>query len=173
MRIPVSVIISLFEIYRLRMYPVWPVLDVDIVLSQVRDTNSGPDVYVLATALCAATAAQLDLDPIDHENSHITSQDLEMECNRLRSLCDYREHPNTDQVLASFFLHVYHAKRDRQKAAFLYLQEAISLDRLLQNGFNCGSSNSDDLTSSESTQVLSLLLWVSERCDSNLRFTAH
>lgn len=161
--IPLQVLQTVLESYRSRMYPVWPVVDVDALEKQLQQSNTSPDIYVLATSLCAATMAQLHLSPVEVSFTSISSQDMERECNRARLACDYREEPSLNQVLVSFFLHVYHAKIDRQKAALLYVQESLSLARLL-NLADDASSYDTEAESPVDKRILYLLLWVSERC---------
>ncbi|KAM0519577.1 hypothetical protein ACHAPE_003756 [Trichoderma viride] len=76
--------------------------------------------------------AQLNLGEMEDMSSHITSEYLEKECNRLRALTSYRENPSVEGALTSFFLHVYHARADNRNASMLFLQEGISIARLLR-----------------------------------------
>lgn len=169
--LPTSVFVSIVEIYRSRMYPVWPVLDTHNFLTKLEEPGSDgvPNVetYTLAAALCAATMAQLDLDPVKSGPDSVDSTYMERECLRARESTNYREHPSIECVLTSFFLHVYHAKIDNRNAAFTFLQEAISLARLLHLdniGFSSDQSNYNSLDQQRYQQrMIYLLLWVSER----------
>ncbi|KAL1882581.1 hypothetical protein Plec18167_002998 [Paecilomyces lecythidis] len=106
--------------------------------------------------------AQLDLPPMDQDSSIIDSAMLAGECIRVREQSHYREHLDLRSVLASFFLHVYHAKVNKRHSALIFIQEAISCARLLR--LDCDEIMSDissDVVDNE--DILFLLLWVSER----------
>ena len=60
-------------------------------------------------------------------------------------------------------LHVYHAKTDNQNSALLYIQEAISLARLLKLDEEEGPYHADDCESVADGCIIYLLLWISER----------
>jgi hypothetical protein len=144
------------------MYPVWPVIEANMLLAQLQE-GADDSAYILATSLCAATMAQLHLPPVDSGVQNVSSGDLEQECCRVRAACNYRERPNLNHVLTSFFLHVYHAKVDNQNSALLYIQEAILLGRLLKLDDNEGPHHGDDAESVADGCVVYLLLWISER----------
>lgn len=163
LRIPFSVLETIIEAYEARMFPVWPVIGSKSLLQQLQQPGDSIDTYVVATALCAATMAQLNLPSTKHQSRAFASEDMERECRRMRATSEYREQPHRKAVLASFFLHVYHAKVDNQNSALLYIQEAIALARLLHlddNDGPCGEYSSDELTNGK---VIYLLLWVTER----------
>ena len=95
-RVSVHILASVIDIYDARMYPVWPVIEVDKLLEQLQDEQADTITYVLATSLCAATMAQLHLSPISFEGQNgacVTSQYLERECCQARATCNYRERP--------------------------------------------------------------------------------
>jgi hypothetical protein len=153
------------------MYPVWPVLDVDRFIEQLQSPKQTLDTYVLATSLCSATMTQLNLSPIEDEGQVVLSHDMGKECARARGTCNYREQPNINHVLTSFFLHVYHAKVDDQNTALLYIQEAITLARLLRLDDEDRRHGPDVSAAASDMRVLYLLLWVSERCVSGLHIS--
>lgn len=163
LRVPFDILRSIIEVYRSRMYPVWPVIEANNLLSQLKEQNTDTTVYILATSLCAATMAQLHLTPIGSQGQKISSENLERECSRVRGTFDYREHPNLNHVLTSFFLHVYHAKVNNQNSALLYIQEAILLARLLKLDKNEGPCHGDHVESVVDGCLVYLLLWISER----------
>jgi hypothetical protein len=149
------------------MYPVWPVIEVNKLLEQLQGDDADAAAYIVATSLCAATMAQLNLAPVHFEGqngSGMSSEDFERECSRARAACNYRERPNLNHVLTSFFLHVYHAKKDNQNSALLYIQEAILLAQLLKLDEEEGPYHVDDSDSVADGCAVYLLLWISERC---------
>lgn len=149
----------ILEVYTARMYPVWPVLDADALMIRLKasETNNpvDSDCFILATALAAATIAQLQLGSEDAAVQKVSAAMMETECMRLRYQYNYRNIPSVYNVLASFFLHVYHAKRNNRNAAMMHLQEAISIARILKI-----DRAKNNLTS---CQLIHILLWVSER----------
>jgi hypothetical protein len=159
-RVSLSVLQTIVDVYRLRMYPVWPVVHVNILIKQLQEPCFNQDIYVLATSLCAATMAQLH---IENTEPPLSSHDMERECVRAREACDYRKHPTVNHILVSFFLHVYHAKMDNRNAALLYLQEGLSLARLWRLDDAASLQEQYDVESPADCKVLYLLLWVSER----------
>lgn len=169
--LPVDIFTPIIDAYRSRMYPVWPVVDARNLIARLGETSRDdePDVeaFILATALCSATMAQLNLPPAKHGLDDVDSAYMEKECLRIRSSTNYREHPSVEGVLASFFLHVYHAKADNRNAAMVFLQEAISLARLMRldainsDAFQSGSNDIDEQSAHK--HLCYVLLWVSER----------
>ncbi|KAJ9273351.1 hypothetical protein DTO212C5_425 [Paecilomyces variotii] len=106
--------------------------------------------------------AQLDLPPIEQDSNIVDGAVLAGECIRVREQSHYREHLDLRSVLASFFLHVYHAKVNKRNSALIFIQEAISCARLLR--LDCDEIMSEvasDVVDNEG--ILFLLLWVSER----------
>ncbi|KAK1246542.1 hypothetical protein MKX08_000344 [Trichoderma sp. CBMAI-0020] len=180
-RLALSLLKPIIEHYSSRLYPVWPVLYASSLLARLEEVETNTlaslaslafidDVYIMVLALCSATMAQLNLGEMEDMSSCITSEYLEKECNRLRALTSYRENPSVEGALTSFFLHVYHARADNRNASMLFLQEGISIARLLRL----------DRIESEPSQLLNgwidnqttiiaqkrlvyILLWVSER----------
>lgn len=180
-RLALSVLKPIIECYGSRLYPVWPVLYASNILARLEEVETNTltslpslpcidDVYIMALALCSATMAQLNLGEMQDMSSHITSEYLEKECNRLRALTNYRENPSVEGALTSFFLHVYHARADNRNASMLFLQEGISIARLLRldriESEPCQLP--DGWTDNKSTviaqkRLVYILLWVSER----------
>jgi hypothetical protein len=173
-RLPLSILKPIIEAYSSRMYPVWPILHVTGLLARLEEFETSDwldaDVYIMTLALCSATMAQLNLTAMEDIPSHITSEYMEKECNRLRVLTNYREHPSVEGALTSFFLHVYHAKADNRNASMMFLQEGISIARLLRLDRIEFESHqpSHNLTDSQTPvtthrRLVYILLWVSER----------
>lgn len=173
-RLPLSILRPVIEAYSSRMYPVWPVLHVSDLIDRLEklDTSdsSNADVYPMTLALCSATMAQLNLTGMKDIPPHINSEYMEKECNRHRNLTNYREHPSVEGALTSFFLHVYHAKADNRNASMVYLQEGISIARLLRlDRIELESCRiQDDLNDGQTPvtahkRLVYILLWVSER----------
>lgn len=129
-RISKDVIVPIVHLYREHSHSVWPVINADALLEQLEDIelevteNASADIACLVTALCAATMAQLQLDPVMGTDSTLMART----CLRIRAQCSEKKEYNHNLIsaLASFFLHVYYAKVNQCSTAWSYIQEAIS-----------------------------------------------
>lgn len=155
--------------YETQSYGVWPIIRTNVLLEQLSSPLfEEPSVYGLATALCAATMSQLDMDPlvccVGDESVVIDGLYLSKECIRIREQYQYREHLDIRWVLASFFLHVYHAKIDKRHSALMFVQEALTSARLLgldQNSQALQLSAAWQVV--DNSEIIFPLLWVTER----------
>jgi len=172
-RISKAVLAPIVRLYQQHSYSVWPVVDADALLQDLnviepeKTSHEMENVACLATALCAATMAQLHLAPVIDGLRTVDSSAMAQACLRIRGSCDsYPEHLDLSGVLVSFFLHVYHAKVNQRKSAMMYIQEAISGARILRldEGILC---ESDDYALGSrliaNKELVFPLLWVSER----------
>lgn len=158
---------SVIREYESQSYGVWPIICSDVLVQELsRPLFEEPSVYGLATALCAATMAQLDLEPLQcvvgNHKILVDGSYLSQECIRVREQYQYREHLDIRWVLTSFFLHVYHAKTDQRNSALMFVQEALTSARLL--GLD---RHNDCLTLAagmvDNGEIIFPLLWVTER----------
>ena len=166
-RIPKSILQSIVRLYQRYSYSVWPVVNAEALLSIIEDIDPervghhAENTSCLITALCAATMAQLHLDPQVHGSRTVDSIIMAQACLRMRAKCDdHGEHMDLHSILASFFLHVYHAKVNQRNSAMMYIQEAIAGARVLR--LNEGAFFEVDEIISNKALVFPLL-WVSER----------
>lgn len=116
------------------MFPVWPIVKVEDTVASLQRDEEGTDLetYALATAVAAATMAQLRLGDGSSEGSTVMAAEMEAECQRARTLFNYRQRVSLNNVRTSFFLHVYH--EDQQTGgneSLLYLREAISMAQMM------------------------------------------
>ncbi|KAJ5387693.1 hypothetical protein N7509_010234 [Penicillium cosmopolitanum] len=168
-RISKDIIAPIVRLYREHSYSVWPVINADALLGQLEDIelenteNASANIACLVAALCAATMAQLQLDPV---MGSVDSTVMAKTCLRIRSQCsDNKEHSHFTSSLVSFFLHVYYAKVNQCNTAWSYIQEAIS--RILQ--LDDTSVQSEGLPTFQENDIIHNrelifpLLWVSER----------
>ncbi|KAL3467003.1 fungal-specific transcription factor domain-containing protein [Aspergillus heterothallicus] len=133
-RLPTNVIASLLYIYHVRMYPVWPVVHVDSLIASLQRDSEGADyeVRALATAVAAATMAQLRLGKNCISDRSITADVFASECLRARQSLEYRSIVNLNTVRTAFFLHVfYENQQPGGSESILYLREAISLAQIM------------------------------------------
>ena len=120
------------DAFQERLYPVWPVVHKATLLWDLEAKND-TEAYVLATALSAVTAAQLQLPPTDVGlgQQYWNSTELAAEAWRVRQSMDYLQNPSISSLLSSFFLHIAAANEGKiLKAAFL-LREAVTCAQLL------------------------------------------
>lgn len=132
-RIAVSLLAPVLYIYCVRMYPVWPIVDVERLVSVLQqDHGTTGESYALATSVTAATIAQLRLGPSSLPDETITADTLAEECLKVRRRGECRSKVDLNNVCTAFFLHVYY---ENQKSggteSLLYLREAISLAQMM------------------------------------------
>ncbi|KAK3327989.1 NADP-dependent oxidoreductase domain-containing protein [Cercophora scortea] len=120
-------------IYRLRLFPVWPIVSVEEVIAALQRDAHDIETFALAAAVGAATMAQLKLDRFADTgvNDSATAASLEAECQRIRSNLDGGI-ANLSRLRTSFFLHIYHENREAGGTkSLLYLREAITLAQIM------------------------------------------
>ncbi|PYH74342.1 Zn(II)2Cys6 transcription factor [Aspergillus vadensis CBS 113365] len=133
-RIPTNVLASPLYIYHVRMYPVWPIVDVENVMSSLQQDveENDHETYALATAVAAATIAQLRLGQNSLPDKSVTAETFAAECMKARRSCDYRSRLNLNNVRTAFFLHVYFENHQSGASeSLLYLREAITLAQMM------------------------------------------
>ncbi|KAL2842553.1 hypothetical protein BJY01DRAFT_200656 [Aspergillus pseudoustus] len=133
-RLQTNAIASLLYIYHVRMYPVWPVVHVDSLIANLQRESEGTDyeTRALATAVAAATMAQLRLGKNCVSDRSITADVFASECLRARQSPEYRSIVNLNTVRTAFFLHVfYENQKPGGSESTLYLREAISLAQMM------------------------------------------
>ncbi|PYI30026.1 hypothetical protein BP00DRAFT_221238 [Aspergillus indologenus CBS 114.80] len=133
-RIPINVLASPLYIYHVRMYPVWPIVDVEKVLSVLQQDveEKEHETYALATAVAAATIAQLRLGQNSGPEKSLSAENFALESMRARRLYDYRSRLNLNNVRTAFFLHVYYENQQSGASeSLLYLREAITLAQMM------------------------------------------
>lgn len=114
------------------VYAVWPILYVPCLLNRLSLTEEGDlGAYVLACALSAATASQLQL-PVLGSDPKINAAYLAAQALKCRTRYQYREQPSLDAIQTSFFLHIYYATLLKFRSSMMFLQEAIAFAKLLE-----------------------------------------
>ncbi|KAL6233620.1 fungal-specific transcription factor domain-containing protein [Aspergillus navahoensis] len=132
--LPINAIAPLLYIYHVRMYPVWPIVDVDDLIATLQhDTNrKDHETTALATSIAAATMAQLQLGKGSTSGRSVTADILVAECLEARKRFDYRSRVNLNNVRTAFFLHVYYENQQPGGSeSVLYLREAITLAQMM------------------------------------------
>ncbi|RHZ54230.1 Zn(II)2Cys6 transcription factor [Aspergillus thermomutatus] len=134
LRIPTNVLAPPLYIYHMRMYPVWPIVTVESLISVLQEDPERRDLstYTLATAVAAATLAQLKLEDLNTVDSP-TADAFAAECLHARDSCGYRSKPSLDNIRTSFFLHVYYENQQSGGSeSLLYLREAITMAQMMR-----------------------------------------
>ncbi|OBT68394.1 hypothetical protein VE03_02792 [Pseudogymnoascus sp. 23342-1-I1] len=161
--IPLSSYLEFLEIFRHRLYTVWPIVSYDDLVSRLRADDQDLEAYALAAALCAAIISQLRLPEHVASFRPFSSRHFQMESERLRILFDYRDHYSIASLLTSFFLHVYFANTNKLQTAGLYLREATAYAHGLE--LHLPETNASLSTISEHQLRLRIywILFISER----------
>ena len=68
------------------MFPVWPVVAVEDLMTALQKNDGDLDAYELANAVGAATIAQLKLSPVRNSGEVVTAGSMEAEVQRVRLL---------------------------------------------------------------------------------------
>ncbi|KAK3069433.1 hypothetical protein LTR53_012238 [Teratosphaeriaceae sp. CCFEE 6253] len=130
-RVPIEDLGRYLDIYRHKLYPVWPIVDATSLIKRVRARDCAADAYMLASTICTATILQLQLAPTGNAVAIPQPQSVVDEIDDLRRAQRYRQHPTLDSVLISFFLHIIHLYLGQRMASTLLLREAASMAHLL------------------------------------------
>lgn len=132
-QIPVHLLAPVLYIYCVRMYPVWPIVDVECLISILQQNQDATgETYALATSVAAATIAQLRLGPSSLPDETVTADTLAEECLKARRRDEYKSKVDLNNVCTSFFLHVYYENQHSGGSeSLLYLREAISLAQMM------------------------------------------
>ncbi|KAI9372213.1 hypothetical protein BJX61DRAFT_534137 [Aspergillus egyptiacus] len=134
LRLPANAIASLLYIYHVRMYPVWPVVHVDRLIARLHEDTTGNDyeTRALATAVAAATMAQLGLGTDTTNGDSISANTLATECLDARRLLNYRSVVSLNAICTSFFLHAFYENQEPGGSeSILYLREAITFAQIM------------------------------------------
>ncbi|KAF4212529.1 hypothetical protein CNMCM8980_009441 [Aspergillus fumigatiaffinis] len=134
LRIPTNILAPPLYVYHMRMYPVWPIVNVESLISVLQEDTERRDLstYTLATAVAAATLAQLKLEDLTTGDSP-TADAFADECLHARDSCGYRSQPSLDNIRTSFFLHVYYENQQSGGSeSLLYLREAITMAQMMR-----------------------------------------
>ncbi|KAL4974677.1 fungal-specific transcription factor domain-containing protein [Aspergillus desertorum] len=132
--LPLNAIAPLLYIYHVRMYPVWPIVDVDDLIATLQQDSDGRDheTIALVTSIAAATMAQLRLGDSSTSDRSVTADIFAAECLEARKRFDYRSRVDLNNVRTAFFLHVYYENQQPGGSeSILYLREAITLAQMM------------------------------------------
>ena len=94
-------------IYRLRCYPVWPVIKVERLVASLQKPQPDIEVFALAYAVAAATIAQIRSKPSE-QPSGVTASMMEAQCLYAKAHRNRDLPPDLTTVRIPFFLHIYY-----------------------------------------------------------------
>lgn len=130
-RTSIASLVLRLRIYRLRLFPIWPILAAEDIIASLQRDGGDEETYTLANAVAAATMAQLKLDSSSHPDA-ATGSSLEAECRRARSLIKDELSGTLNSLRIAFFLHIYHENQEAGGVkSLLYLREAITLAQIM------------------------------------------
>jgi hypothetical protein len=161
-KVTVDHLLLYLDIYHHKLYPVWPIVNKDSLTTRLCHQTPDPEAYILASSICIATVLQLQLTASDLDGSLLQPEPIMDEIESLRRTQDYREHPSTDSLKSSFFLHVAYLHMKKQRTSTLTLREAISMAHMLDLH---KSSHYDNLSVGDTGDHLRILwlLFITER----------
>ncbi|KAL2061447.1 hypothetical protein VTL71DRAFT_7720 [Oculimacula yallundae] len=127
---PIATLILHLCVYRLRMFPLWPIVAVEDLMAALQKDSGDLEAYALANAIAAATIVQLKLDPLKNSAEIVTVENMEREVQRVRNMGVMKL--TLGHLRVAFFLHVYHENLEAGGLkSLLHLREAITMAHLM------------------------------------------
>ena len=119
-------------VYRLRMYPVWPIIKVERLVASLQKAEPDIEVYALAYAVAAATIAQIRTHGSEHQVGAVTAEMMEAQCQYAKARRNKDQPPDLTTVRIPFFLHIYYENLEPGGLrSITYLREAITVAHML------------------------------------------
>lgn len=139
-RLTPPVLLAHVNVYLKYLFPIMPVVRSEqLQLDSHQPQRLSPQRYAFMSSLCAATHIQLKLDgaapPSDPTSlqaavdgrSVMSGEELLSEAVRARAECDVVEDVSIESLLTSFFLFASYGNLDKQKHAWFYLCQSMSM----------------------------------------------
>lgn len=140
LRLSPYILLAHLNVYLKYLFPIMPVVRPE----QMRQDCERPKQlslsrYAFLASLCAATHIQLKLDgdssipspeklqTLGGDHSLVSGEDLLREAERARRECYAMDNISIESLLTSFFLFASYGNLDRQKNAWFYLCQAVSM----------------------------------------------
>jgi hypothetical protein len=122
-RIPLGAYYATLDLFKARLYSVWPIISTDELKARMAssDTDPDPSSHALAAAACAATLAQLKVPHAGfNENLRpVSGEEFAKECLMIRSKISTCPEPSIASLNTSIFLHMFYANTGHATAATL------------------------------------------------------
>lgn len=127
----VSQLVLYLCVYRVQLYPIWPVIKVERLIASLQSESADLEVYALAYALAAATASRTKSTDLNiSQRNH--AQILEAKCQAYRCRVPPGRPPNLTTVRIAFFLHIYYESLEANSMrSMLYLREAVTIATMM------------------------------------------
>ncbi|EGW35821.1 uncharacterized protein SPAPADRAFT_59026 [Spathaspora passalidarum NRRL Y-27907] len=139
---PISTILKYLDIYQKMFYGIWPVLNINRLISQLISINFHEDmtreasiIYTQVLAICGAISMQVTF--LTEKAKLIQGQGIDAEscikeCIAIREKFNHKLDLDDDILTTSLFLYEYYINTSGgTKAAMLYLREAISMAQIM------------------------------------------
>jgi len=118
-------------VYRLRMYPVWPIIKVERLVASLQKPEPDIEVFALAYAVAAATIAQIRTTASDKPGA-VTAEMMEAQCQYAKVRRNKDQPPDLTTVRIPFFLHIYYENLEPGGLrSITYLREAIAVAHMV------------------------------------------
>ncbi|CZS97741.1 uncharacterized protein RAG0_06677 [Rhynchosporium agropyri] len=128
---PIATLILHLCVYRLRMFPLWPIVAVEDLMAALQKDSGNMEAYALANSIAAATIVQLKLDPLRNSAEIVTVENMEGEVQRVISMGTMKL--TLGRLRVAFFLHVYYENLEAGGSkSLLHLREAITMAHLMK-----------------------------------------
>lgn len=174
-RLTSPVLLAHVNVYLKYLFPIMPVVRREqLQLDSHRPERLSPQRYAFMASLCAATHIQLKLDgatpasdpsPVPAAidgHSEMSGEELLSEAVRARAECDVVEDASIENLLTSFFIFAAYGNLGKQKQAWFYLCQAMSMAFSLE--LHRESTYSQlDIDEAEERRRVFWLLFVTER----------
>ncbi|KEF56223.1 uncharacterized protein A1O9_07804 [Exophiala aquamarina CBS 119918] len=118
-------------VYRLRMYPVWPVIKVERLVASLQKPEPDIEVFALAYAVAAATIAQIRTIT-SNQPGQVTAEMMEAQCQYAKAQRNKNQPPDLTTVRIPFFLHIYYENLEPGGLqSITHLREAIAIAHMI------------------------------------------
>lgn len=118
-------------VYRLRMYPIWPIIKVERLVASLQKPDPDIEVFALAYAVAAATIAQIRTANSDQPGV-VTAEMMETQCQYTKARRRKDQPPDLTTVRIPFFLHIYYENLEPGGLqSITYLREAIAVAHMV------------------------------------------
>ena len=134
-RLTPPILLAHVSVFLKYLFPIMPVVRKEqLQLDSYEPQKLSPQRYAFMASLCAATHIQLKLDgappPLKATldgRSVMSGEELLSEAVRARTECDIIEDVSIESLLTSFFIFAAYGNLDRQKHAWFYLCQAVTM----------------------------------------------
>lgn len=118
-------------VYRLRCYPVWPIIKVERLVASLQKPRPDIEVFALAYAVAAATIAQIRSKPSEQPGG-VTAEMMEAQCLYAKVCRNKNQPPDLTTVRIPFFLHIYYENLEPGGIrSITCLREAIAIAHMI------------------------------------------